>query len=158
MRETWCKGRVEYGEEPDGRSVPYIEQCTGDDRIIHKEWAVRHDVGIDDVVWKPSIHMPRTAARIFLRVKDVRVERLQDCGNGWCIDIEREGIKAPQDPILYVNDDKYHNALTAEMEKVWDETINPIEIERYGWGANPWVWVIEFNIEHIEGRKWVEAP
>ena len=31
--------------------------------------------------WHPSIHMPREAARIFLRVADVRVERLQDCGN-----------------------------------------------------------------------------
>lgn len=149
VRETWCKGRVEYGEEPDGRNVPYIEQCAGDDNFIPKEWAYRHDVGTEDVVWRPSIHMPRSAARIFLRAKDVRVERLQDCGDGWCVDIEKEGVKTPQDPILYVNDDKFHDALRVEMGKLWDSTIKRADIDRYGWHANPWVWVIEF--ERMEG-------
>lgn len=95
--------------------------------------------------WHPSIHMPRAAARIFLQVKNVRAERLQNCGNGWCIDIEKEGVRTPQDPILYVNDDEFHDALRAEMEKLWDSTIKPSDIDRYGWSANPWVWVIEFE-------------
>lgn len=95
--------------------------------------------------WSPSIHMPHEAARIFLRVKDVRVERLQDCGNGWCIDIEKEGVKTPVDPILYVNDDEFHAVLRTEMEKLWDSTIKPADRDRYGWKANPWVWVIEFE-------------
>ena len=95
--------------------------------------------------WRPSIHMPKEAARIFLRVKRVSVERLQKCGEGWCVDIEREGVKTPQDPILYVNDDKFHAALRAEMKKLWDSTIKPSELDTYGWEANPWVWVIEFE-------------
>ena len=99
--------------------------------------------------WNPSIHMPREAARLFLKVKDVRIEHLQDCERGWCLDIEKEGVRTPQDPILYVSDDKYHDALRAEMEKVWDSTLKPVEIDRFGWAANPWVWVIEF--EKMEG-------
>jgi len=99
--------------------------------------------------WNPSIHMPREAARLFLKVKDVRIEHLQDCGRGWCLDIEKEGVRTPQDPILYVSDDKYHDALRAEMKKVWDSTLKPVEIDRFGWAANPWVWVIEF--EKMEG-------
>ena len=99
--------------------------------------------------WNPSIHMPREAARLFLKVKDVRIEHLQDCERGWCLDIEKEGVRTPQDPILYVSDDKYHDALRAEMEKVWDSTLKPAEIDRFGWAANPWVWVIEF--EKMEG-------
>ena len=95
--------------------------------------------------WYPSIHMPKEAARIFLRVKDVRVERLQKCGSGWCIDIENEGVKTPQDPILYVNDDKFHDALRTEMEKLWNSTIKKADLPVYGWDANPWVWVIEFE-------------
>lgn len=96
--------------------------------------------------WYPSIHMPKEAARIFLRVTDVRVERLQKCGDGWCVDIEKEGVKTPQDPILYVNDDKFHDALRVEMEKLWDNTIKPADLPLYGWDANPWVWVIEFEL------------
>lgn len=99
--------------------------------------------------WNPSIHMPREAARLFLKVKDVRIEHLQDCGRGWCCGIEKEGVRTPQDPILYTSDDKYHDALRAEMKKVWDSTLKPVEIDRFGWAANPWVWVIEF--EKMEG-------
>lgn len=95
--------------------------------------------------WKPSIHMPKEAARIWLKVKDVRVERLQECGEGWCIDIEKEGIATPQDPILYISDDAFHDALRMEFQKIWDSTIKKSDLDRYGWGANPWVWVIEFE-------------
>lgn len=95
--------------------------------------------------WKPSIHMPKEAARIWLKVKDVRVERLQECGEGWCIDIEKEGIATPQDPILYISDDAFHDALRMEFQKIWDSTIKKSDLDRYGWDANPWIWVIEFE-------------
>ena len=150
VRETWCKGRVEYGEEPDGRNVPYIEQCTGDDSFIPKEWAFRHDVGTEDVVWRPSIHMPRKAARIFLRVTDVRAERLQDITEE---EAEREGFKAGCSVITCgpwgIEDDPDEWTAIEDFAGLWDSTIKRADIDRYGWHANPWVWVIEF--ERMEG-------
>lgn len=101
--------------------------------------------------WHPSIHMPRMAARLFLKVTDVRIERLRECSNGWCTDIEAEGVKAPQNPVLYIDDDAYHDALRESMQKLWDSTVRKDDLKRYGWEANPWVWVIEF--ERVE-KPW----
>lgn len=124
VRETWCKGS--WGNEKER----YYYKA--DDNDFH-------------CVWHPSIHMPKEAARIWLKVTDVRAERLQECGEGWCIDIEKEGIVTPQDPILYISDDAFHDALRMEFQKIWDSTIKKSDIGRYGWDANPWVWVIEFE-------------
>lgn len=104
------------------------------------------------LLYHPSIHMPKEAARIWLKVTDVRVERLQECGEGWCIDIEKEGIVTPQDAILYISDDAFHNALRMEFQKIWDSTIKKSDLDSYGWDANPWVWVIEFERCDKEGR------
>ena len=131
VRETWCKGRIEFGEEPDGREVPYISQCTGEDDYIHKECAMSWDIGMEDVIWKPSIHMPKEAARIFLRVKSVNVERLQD------VQFEQvvcEGIIATFPPLA-----------VDEFRDLWDSTIKKADIDQYGWVANPYVWVIDFE-------------
>lgn len=124
VRETWCKGSWMNEKER------YFYKA--DDNDFH-------------CVWHPSIHMPKEAARIWLKVVDVRVERLQECGEGWCIDIEKEGIVTPQDPILYISDDAFHDALRMEFQKNWDSTIKKSDLDRYGWNANPWVWVIEFE-------------
>lgn len=75
--------------------------------------------------WKPSIHMPREAARIFLLVTCIRVERLQDCGN---MQAKDEGCVS-----------------CSQFARVWDSTIKPADLHLYGWEANPWVWVIEFE-------------
>lgn len=75
--------------------------------------------------WKPSIHMPREAARIFLLVTCIRVERLQDCGN---MQVKDEGCVS-----------------CSQFARVWDSTIKPADLHLYGWEANPWVWVIEFE-------------
>lgn len=124
VRETWCKGSWMNEKER------YYYKA--DDNDFH-------------CVWHPSIHMPKEAARIWLKVKDVRVERLQECGEGWCVDIEKEGIVTPQDAILYISDDAFHDALRMEFKKIWDSTIKKSDRERYGWDENPWVWVIEFE-------------
>lgn len=124
VRETWCKGSWMNEKER------YYYKA--DDNDFH-------------CVWHPSIHMPKDAARIWLKVGDVRVERLQECGEGWCVDIEKEGIVTPQDAILYISDDAFHNALRMEFQKKWDSTIKKSDLDRYGWNANPWVWVIEFE-------------
>lgn len=107
----------------------------------------------DSIKWHPSIHMPKEAARLFLRVTDVRVERLQD--------IDYEGCKAEgiwDDYKTY--SEKYHENL-ARMAyprcfyELWDSTIKKADLPLYGWAADPWVWVIEF--ERIS-EYWLQQP
>ena len=84
--------------------------------------------------WHPSIHMPREAARIFLRVTDVRVERLQGIDDDGVV---AEGLE-----------------IGAPFDELWDSTIKPADRALYGWEANPWVWVIEFErISREEARR-----
>lgn len=81
--------------------------------------------------WHPSIHMPKEAARLFLRVADVRVERLQEIMNdppGPNNQIMREGCKYGCDFIA-----------------IWESTVQNQDRDHYGWDANPYVWVIEFE-------------
>ena len=79
--------------------------------------------------WKPSLFMPKVAARIWLKVTDVRIERLQDMTDD---DAEAEG-----------GFDYTSTALG--FPDVWDSTIKKSDLDRYGWNVNPWVWVIEFE-------------
>ena len=85
--------------------------------------------------WKPSIHMPKEAARIFLKVTDVRVERLQDMKT---VDFQKEGMQANSIP-------DWWNIIEQKFRKLWDSTVPKKDLEQYGWDANPWVWVIEFE-------------
>ena len=84
--------------------------------------------------WHPSIHMPKEAARIWLKVTDVRMERLQDMDK---MDAVKEGI----DTRLCIS---LGHALM-KFKKLWNSTIKNSDLDRYGWNANPWVWVIEFE-------------
>lgn len=93
--------------------------------------------------WHPSIHMPKAAARIFLKVKEVRAERLQDiCGRGTPQDhvtnIAREGIQ------LQAVMENYQKQID-DFKQLWNSTIKKTELEQFGWDANPYVWVIEFE-------------
>lgn len=140
VRETvWQK--IGYYLDIDGETKPswynefkYVASDEKPETGWNYSWAKR-----------PSIHMPKEAARIWLKVTDVRVERLQECGKGWCLDIEKEGIVTPQDPILYTSDDAFHNALRMEFQRIWNSTIKKSDLDRYGWDANPYVWVVEFE-------------
>jgi len=93
--------------------------------------------------WKPSIHMPREAARIFLRVKNVRVERVQEITEN---DAKNEGVK---DPYEYQSPEYYEqpNLRGFEINKsafagCWDSIYSK---RGYGWDTNPWVWVVTFE-------------
>ena len=77
-----------------------------------------------DARWHPSIHMPKEAARIWLKVTDVRVERSQE--------ITEEQAKGPC-------------TARGQFENLWNSTIKKSDFDLYGWDANPWVWVIEFE-------------
>lgn len=83
--------------------------------------------------WRPSIHMPKEAARIFLRVKDVRIERLND--------MQEDDAIAEGFPDRGVDAD----SPLERFSVLWDKTIKREQIREYGWYANPWVWVIEFE-------------
>lgn len=87
-------------------------------------------------VKRPSIHMPKDAARIWLKVMDVRVERLQD--------ITADGIRNEGLSSAAVHCGDVEIALK-EWENLWNSTIKKSDLDRYGWDANPWVWVIEFE-------------
>ena len=108
VRETWCKGSLNYGEEQ------YYYKA--DNKIPHCQW-------------NPSVHMPKEAARIFLQVTSIRLERLQDCGN---MQAKDEGCNC-----------------CSQFIRIWDSTIKKSDLAKYGWTANPWVWVIEFEVMEV---------
>ena len=105
--------------------------------------------------WKPSIHMPKEAARIWLKVTDVRVERLQDITED---QTEEEGFLFTP-PCLHMTGENYcdiDGPCTSEIKYcdmgagelfgkvLWNSTIKKSDLDRYGWDANPYVFVIEF--------------
>lgn len=94
--------------------------------------------------WHPSIHMPKEAARIFLRVTGVRAERLQKITEEQA---KNEGICG----LCYdakTGEEKYDMSF---FEALWNSTVKPADRDKYGWNANPWVWVISF--ERIDKSK-----
>lgn len=90
--------------------------------------------------WKPSIHMPKEAARIWLKVTDVRVERLQDITG---LSVQKEGIEL--DPNECAGKFDFISELFFLFQRLWDSTIKKSDLDCYGWDANPYVWVIEFE-------------
>ena len=119
--------------------------CTGDILYVRETWKEApkgyyyyEDWQKDDIAdvtkWKPSIHMPKEAARIWLKVTDVRVERLQEITE---VQAQAEGC----------NSGLLTGACTArgQFEDLWNSTVKKSDIDRYGWDANSYVWVIEFE-------------
>ena len=103
---------------------PYIYRATANG--IETQM-IEHGAG-----WKPSIFMPKVAARIWLEVTDIRVDRVQDIG--WH-DCHEEGIS-------YVVTPGQPNNFFDAFTELWDS----INAKRgYGWEVNPWVWVITFS-------------
>lgn len=100
-------------------------------------------------VWKPSIHMPKEAARIFLKVTDVRVERLKDMEDK---DFISEGITFEQamsfnnwKPTLNDPDSGGEPNYEEAFKNLWNSTLKKEQLKTYGWDANPYAWVIEFE-------------
>ena len=150
VRETWCKGAIDCGEEADGRDVLYVSQCEGEDDYILKAHALHENVGIEDVVWKPSIHMPKEAARIFLKVTAVRVELLQDITEEQAT---KEGCQAgfhEYKGAIWGQEDADEWTAVEVFGELWNSTIKKADLDKYGWDANPWVWVIEFDRIEVE--------
>lgn len=112
-------------------------------KASQKEFEEKYkDVASEYEEWKPSIHMPKSEARIFLKVTNVRVERLQDITPRGAI---KEGCNGKY------NYDEYDSSESIRMfVDLWNSTIKKQDLDKYGWEANPYVWVIEF--ERIEAE------
>lgn len=87
--------------------------------------------------WQSLYFMPCEAARIFLRVTDVRVERLQDITPAGCV---KEGLS---NDIINQYETKDFPMIFGKA--IWNRRIKSKSLVIYGWYANPWVWVIEFE-------------
>lgn len=104
----------------------------------YEDWQ-RNDIA-DITKWKPSIHMPKDAARIWLKVTDVRVERLQEITE---LSVQKEGIEV--DPKKCASEFDFISELFLLFQGLWDSTIKKSDLDCYGWDANPYVFVIEFE-------------
>lgn len=122
VRETWCKGLERYIYRADYSDTEKFYQ---DGKEINMKW-------------HPSLHMPKEAARIFLRVTNVRVERLQEIS-------AESALTEGADKYVHLNGKFDENAILTSFIGIWDSTIKKSDLDYYGWSANPWVWVIEFE-------------
>lgn len=149
VRETWaflpCVECTREGTDCGRTCVTYEDRDSISDGCFVYRADHPHP---EHVSWSPSIHMPKAATRIWLKVKAVRVERLQDMRPE---DIRKEGMhltitpnecKRQYDKIgaIYFYEEK-----RKEFLKIWNSTIKKSDLTHYGWDANPWVWVIEFE-------------
>lgn len=97
----------------------------------------------DSHIWHPSIHMPKEAARIWLKVTNVRVERLQEMT---LKDFKAEGIYDDYKTYSETYTDHLRQmAYPKVFARLWNSTIKKSDLDSYGWDASPWVWVIEFE-------------
>lgn len=102
------------------------------------DWIMLKNLGISFKL-KPSIHMPQEAARLFLRVTNVRVERLQDI-------TEYQAMQEGVDKISTPNIPGVGETFTQGFGELWNSTIKKSDINKCGWNANPWVFVYEFEV------------
>ena len=121
VRETWGEGYEEgtymYRADDKLAGLPTFKESS-------------------KLIYHPSIHMPKEAARIWLKVTDVRVERLQEITSE---QIGREGVEVEYPHVLNGEEKRY------AFSTLWNSTVKKSDLDRYGWNANPWVWVIEFE-------------
>lgn len=123
VRETWAR------DSEDDALFYRADVGSGNEA---DEWQRNIDDGANGYRWRPSIHMPRDVSRITLEVTGVRVERLQEIGE---VDARAEGAPWAACSSPQVGSHK------AGFAQLW-EGINGAE----SWSANPWVWVIEFEV------------
>lgn len=143
------KFRLQEAFEFDGETTPehYWYYATTPDIVKCSD---NEEYPKDDWKWKPSIHMPKAACRIWLQIIDIRIERLQKITEE---DAIAEGVyfygtedSETDDYKNYLYDDKGNcddfGVKTAKesFQTLWQK-INSED----SWNQNPWVWVIELK-------------
>jgi len=122
VKETWCENQN-----------PNSDNCGGYEYKADYEGAMCSDL----ITWKPSIFMPKEAARIWLEVVSVRVERLQEITEE---DARAEGVY----PGFQIAGPNSTPATTAKQAFMWLwQSLN--DKRGFPWAHNPWVWVISFE-------------
>ena len=161
------KGKI-YKPPYQPGDILYVRETWSEwtDGYIYKAWnSPFPQAGKSSVMkWKPSIHMPKEAARIWLKVTNVRVERLQEITED---QTEEEGFLFTP-PCLHMTGENYcdiDGPCTSEIKYcdmgagelfgkvLWNSTIKKSDLDRYGWDANPWVWVIGFERCEEPGKE-----
>ena len=131
VKETWHKYKKRIGK---GKSCYMAEFYGYKASIANSEDS--------DEKWRPSIHMPKEAVRIWLKVIGVRVERLQDI-------TEKQAKAEGFEPVMSTKDSSFYTPWQGppveNFKYFWNYTIKKKDLPLYGWNANPWVWVIEFE-------------
>jgi hypothetical protein len=151
VRETW--GNWSY-DEPGSNACYFTYFADYPEQAETFEWPEPDEFG-DKIICdlpkrRPSIFMPRTAARLFLRVTDVRVERVQEITEE---DARAEGCITFCDKI---GDGKFDDVIEFDLTardafcELWDELNKK---RGYGWDTNPWVWVISFERTEKPGES-----
>ena len=141
VKETWTLGK-KFTIKPE--NVWYIRNDLGNE-VYYKADLNDNFYDPDNICkWKPSIHMPKEYARIFLKVTNVRVERLKDISDDDCI---KEGIKRKID-----GSGKSWYSTSIDKEAEYDSQITPFRLlwnskakDGYKWEDNPYVFVYEFE-------------
>lgn len=128
VRETWCWDYKDYPERTE--KYYFYKADTPENYLASGER------------WYPSIHMPRAAARIFMKITDISVERLQDITEE---DAKAEGVDVlKQGPVVtyrnYLNLTTVYANPVDSFRTLWTK-INGLE----SWNENPWIWKISFQ-------------
>lgn len=133
-------GSIQYAKPPyQPGDILYVRETwkkAPNGYYYYEDWQ-RDDIA-DVTKWKPSIHMPKEAARIWLKVTDVRVERLQEIS-------AESALAEGADKYIHTNGGLDENMTITSFIGIWNSTIKKSDLDRYGWNASPWVWVIEFE-------------
>ena len=131
VKETWHKYKKRIGK---GKSCYMAEFYGYKASIANSEDS--------DEKWRPSIHMPKEAVRIWLKVIGVRVERLQDI-------TEKQAKAEGFEPVMSTKYSSFYTPWQGppveNFKYFWNYTIKKKDLPLYGWNANPWVWVTEFE-------------
>lgn len=132
VRETWFSTRSDNKELLEIGYTGHIKYKADNNYDPVKDCVGRS--------WKPSIYMPKSAARIFLKITNVRVERLNNISE---YDAICEGVELLKSTNKYRDYEDCHNHFNharISFASLWN-SINT----KLTWRSNPWVWVIEFE-------------
>lgn len=178
VRETWNYGYVEtsdaeYSHEAWFEEIDYRERGNESfiDCISHFYYKADDEASDIGMIWRPSLHMPKEAARIFLKVTKVHVEKLQDISEygvqlegvrytdfgmytpSWNVSIDGGQTFHAAKPIHYpgyhiedvTSPDQCYPTARLAFANLWNSTLKKSDVNEYSFEANPLVWVYTFE-------------